>query len=253
MLTRTASRKPGRLALVALLAAAGLGLGGCFNPFSPRVADFKGQSEPAPPPNSPQGAVRLLAWCWNNRAIEEYREIFTDDYIFQFATGDSAGSLFRQPFLTRTDELTTAENLFVRGTATEPPANSISLTLDQNLLDLASTFGGNPKWHRSIRTQVELKVRTDDQELRVTGQVEFIVVRGDSAKIPVELQNRFRPDSTRWWIERWNDETLGPGGALLTDLGARSLHAARQDPQAQAGVVETSLGLLKWEWADRRR
>jgi hypothetical protein len=34
------------------------------------------------------------------------------------------------------------------------------------------------------------------------------VVRGDSALIPQELVSRgFRPDSTRWYVDQWNDET----------------------------------------------
>ena len=39
------------------------------------------------------------------------------------------------------------------------------------------------------------------------------MVRGDSAAIPAELG--FGPDSTRWYIERWEDETLSSGSRTL--------------------------------------
>ena len=81
-----------------------LGVGGCFNPFDPRIAPTTGIYVPPPTPNSPQNVIRLFEWCWNNRDITVYKEIFTDDFRFVFALGDSAGNLFRdEPVTARGD------------------------------------------------------------------------------------------------------------------------------------------------------
>jgi hypothetical protein len=68
---------------------------------------------------------------------------------------------------------------------------------------------------------VNLKVDIDEgNALEVTGFALFYVVRGDSAAIPPELYSRgFRPDSLRWWIERWEDETLAPEGLVAIGDG----------------------------------
>src|SRR5712692_5688717 len=84
-----------------------IGLGGCFNAFDPRIAPTRGVSEPPPVPNTPQNLLRLFEWCWNHRSVDEYREIFTDDYQFVFALTDSAGNAFRDRALTREEELDT--------------------------------------------------------------------------------------------------------------------------------------------------
>ena len=197
---------------------------GCDNPFSPRLAPVRGVSTPPPVPNQDVEVIRLFAWCWNNRAYQEYTEIFTDDFRFQFAALDSAGSSGRGDFLTRSQELDVARHLFVEGSATEPPATSIDLTIDPSLISTADSRDKpgarfNPKWHREILTSVLLRIKTESQEFQVTGHARFFVVRGDSAAIPTELQAQFHPDSTRWWISRWEDET---------DEGANGASAPRE-------------------------
>ena len=193
-----------------------LGVGGCFNPFAPRIAPTNGIYVPPPTPDTPQGVIRLFEWCWNNRDISTYKEIFTADFRFVFALGDSAGNQFRDDPVTREMELTIARNLFVGG-STAPPATSIYLSLDPTLRPLAdSRDGKNAKWHKEIVTSVDLTIKTEgDQEYRIIGNARFFVVRGDSALIPQELS--FKPDSNRWYIDQWNDETLpASGGTTLT-------------------------------------
>jgi hypothetical protein len=36
--------------------------------------------------------VKLFEWCWVNRGVDEYRELFTDDYVFISAGKDSAAT-----------------------------------------------------------------------------------------------------------------------------------------------------------------
>jgi hypothetical protein len=204
-----------------------LGVGGCFNPFDPLIAPTAGVFIPPPTPNSPQNVIRLFEWCWKNRDITVYPRIFTDDYRFVFALGDSAGNPDRDKPWLREDEVNSARNLFVGG-GSASPASSISLTLDPTLRALPdSRPGKNPTWHKEIVTSVDLAIKTEDgADYRIVGDARFFVVRGDSALIPSDLG--VAPDSTRWWIEQWNDETLrGPSAMAPAPSGPEVLQAAR--------------------------
>jgi hypothetical protein len=119
-------------------------------------------------------------------------------------------------------ELTMARNLFVGG-GSAPPASSISLILDPTLRALPdSRPGKNPRWHNEIVTSVNLTIKTEDgAEYRIVGDARFFLVRGDSALIPRVLG--LGPDSTRWYIERWHDETM-KGSAVMAP-GPRQLQS----------------------------
>jgi hypothetical protein len=229
------------LALLAFLA-------GCFNPFSPEVLNQRVTSA-APTPNSPQNAVKLFEWCWVNRGVDEYRELFTDDYVFISAGTDSAGNPSRDIQARRDDEVQTAENMFI-GSADRPPAEQITLLFDKSLIAFPDTRPGkNPWWHKQIRTSVDLKVRIDSgNSVEVTGNVLFFLTRGDSAAIPQELITRgLKPakgDTTssqalRWWIDRWEDETLG--GAAVVANGAKR----PAQPRISGSPLRMSMGELK--------
>jgi hypothetical protein len=210
--------------LVVLLLAS---VSGCFNPFDPLIAPNTGIYVPPPTPNSPQNVIRLFEWCWKNRDITVYEEIFTDDYRFILALGDSAGNLGRDEPVTREMELKIARNLFVGG-GSAAPATSITLVLDPTLRALPdSRPGKNPKWHKEIVTSVDLSIKTEDGvEYRIQGNARFFVVRGDSAMIPSELG--VVSDSTRWYIDQWRDETLQGAAAMAPDpAGPAELQAAR--------------------------
>jgi hypothetical protein len=243
---------------VALLLGFGMllvGAGGCFNPFAPLVSTERVASTPAPVPNSAVNVIRLFEWCWKNRGIKEYEEIFSDDYRFQFAQGDSAGNAYRDAPYTREDELRSAAGLFV-GTVDHPEASEILLDFDKSLTDLSDGRPGkDPLWHRSIRTKVNLKVTIDrgngPEVNEVNGYALFYVVRGDSAVIPPELVARgFKPDSLRWWIERWEDETLPPGGvAVAPVIGAARSRSGSPVPASAKGpafeYIESTFGRVK--------
>jgi hypothetical protein len=237
-----------RLAAPAAIAGVlAIALSGCFNPFDPRVAPERGVSKSAPAPTTPEGVLRLFEWCWNNRSIDEYTEIFTDDFRFQYAATDSAGNANRNPVSTRFDEIETARHLFVGGNPTEPPANKIELTLDQNLIAQIDSRPGkqDSTYHREIVSQVVLAIDTDAGNYRVTGQARFFVIRGDSAVIPADMvQKGFRPDSKRWYIERWEDETVGSStGASAARPAGTGLAAVpiRVGPGADLGILPRPL------------
>lgn len=239
-----------RLTACALLLA---GLAGCFNPFSPRIAPARGTSSPPPVPNSPAQVVELFAWCWNNRAYQEYTELFTEDFRFQFSYRDTAGSGGRADFLTREEELQTALHLFVEGSATEPAATSISLDLTRPLIaDHDSRDGQNglvkaEPWHYEITTNVTLRISAGDADYQVVGAARFFLVRGDSALIPDDLTG-FPPDSTRWWIERWEDDT--DSGNLAATIAR--IEAARGVPGAGAAAFRAAPGAARLRMAAPR-
>jgi hypothetical protein len=242
-----------RVIPVLIAASAALAVAGCFNPFNPAILTERVTSV-APSPTTPQNVVRLFEWCWKNRGIEEYREIFTADYEFLSAGLDSAGNQTREIQARRDDEVQTAENMFI-GSAERAPAAKITLDFDRNLIPFPDTRDGKTaKWHQTVRTSVNLKVDIDEgNALEVTGFALFYVVRGDSAAIPPELFSRgFRPDSLRWWIERWEDETLapeglvaGPGGMSLRPVGTWTVRRTSPGLAATSIITPMTMAELK--------
>src|SRR5439155_6178353 len=197
----------------------------------PLKAPTRGFSKPAPEPTSPIGVLRLYEWCWNKRDPDVYRILFTDDYQFQFAQTDSAGNAYRNRPLGRQEEIDIATNIFVRGTATEPPPASISLTFDANLVAQPdSRPGKNERVHKEIAANTLLRIEQPDIE--VQGVTRFFVVRGDSAVLPDELFQRFGRDSSRWYIERIDDETLNDDPGQTAAVRAPLRAAAGAAPAA---------------------
>src|SRR5205814_8064803 len=85
-----------------------------------------------PTPDSQANVVRLLEWCWNQRDAAKYCEVLTSDFKFNFAPLDTAATRFGGVWF-RADELESANRLFVTGNGTEPPATSITMSLDPSL------------------------------------------------------------------------------------------------------------------------
>ena len=202
-------RLPRRLALAAgpfVLLAALLLISGCGN----KVIGIPPEPPPptAPPANSDSAAVQRLVWCWNNRDTTGLQDLFTADYVFTSApldSGSSGWSWFRE------QELLSSRHLFVDGTGSMLPATFITLIVDPTLISTPDSRPGHDrKWHREIYTAVQLGIRTASSEFYAADHARFFVVRGDSAKIPQVLKDRgVQPDSTRWWIDGWDDVTNG--------------------------------------------
>jgi hypothetical protein len=128
--------------------------------------------------------------------------------------------------VTREVMLTMVHNLFVGGGSC-PPANSITLSFDPTLVPQDDDRPGkDPRWHQEILTGVNLYIRTDDNSWNVQGRARFYVVRGDSAMIPQDLVAKgFGPDPTRWYIDRWDDETLVQSAARAVPAQPLPTHA----------------------------
>ena len=216
------SRRPGHagtLAVALVLAACA-----CSRSHHPVT---KPAPEPEFSPTTPVNAVRALEWCWDHLDLEHYGELLGEDFLFRCATTDSAGSAFRGNALTRFDEIESARHLFAGG-GTSPRANNVMLQLDWDLVPHQDARRGKQDmtYHQEIVTSVVLRIETDEEDFQVTGAARFFLVRGDSAVIPAELVARgFRPDAARWYIERWEDETVGSPAALREQPAAPSLRA----------------------------
>jgi hypothetical protein len=175
------------------------------HPFDP----WREDEDPPPLADTPQGLLRLLEWCYDHRDSVTYRELFTDDYRFLFSAADSAGNPYRDRPFTREDELIYSPRLFRE-------AAEIRLHFDQDLTVLPDPREGwrdSTVFYKSIRTTVNLMVRyRDGRTVEVRGHSLFFVCRGDVALIPeVLVRLGVRADSTRWFINRWEDETAGAG------------------------------------------
>jgi hypothetical protein len=230
-----------RLLAVAALCTIALLATGCFNPFAPHELG-RGISAPPPVANSPGGVLRLFEWAYRNRDISVYRTVFTDDYRFAFGARDSAGKAYKGDTWTRTDELASAKNLF-------EAASNITLQLDEAFAVFPDPRPGmgSTTYRKSIRTQVLLNIVTqDNNQINVQGNAYFFLVRGDSAVIPLELG--LPPDSNRWYIDRWEDETFSGSlvSAALARLDSRGHLVLPARSPAKAGVQDTFDATWGW-------
>lgn len=198
-----------RRALRAALLIAGIAVMLAAQSCATRVLRPVDIGPPAPIPNSPINLLRLLEWCYDYRSIPMYRQLFTNDFRFVFSASDSAGASYRNFPWGRDQELQYFTHL-VLGGGSAYPAASIDLQLDKNLLvtpDARYPWDPTGRWHRTIRSQVLLGIRTTNGDaIDISGAARFYLVRGDSASIPSDLGAS--PDSARWYIQRWDDETI---------------------------------------------
>ncbi len=247
------------VALAATLAA------GCFNPFRPLVGTAEAVPDPPPNPTTPVKALQLLRWCWVNRQISEYEELFTDDFEFAFSDVEAVDNL---P-IPRWEEIDIARKLFIDGSASEPRAKRIDLEFSGTLTPIADQRPGKiSPWHKQINTGVVLRAELVEDIWLVQGDVTFYLTRSDSAAIPKVLLDRgFKHDGKRWYIERWEDKTAsGQGGASLIDhfldlARARSagrsltLRTASSEPRrlAPAPAAVQQAQMIKGSWGGLMR
>ena len=177
----------------------------------------------APVANSPTNAIRVFEWGWNNRRQDSFRHVLAGDFQFIFAAGDSAGQFFPGARIDRDHLLEILGYMFVGG-GTAPRVTSVVLALEPTLLVLQdSRPGKDPNWHKEIVSSAVITILTEaGEEYRATGYERFFEVRGDSATIPADLVTEgVVPDSTRWYIDEWQEEYAGAlPRALPADLQA---------------------------------
>jgi hypothetical protein len=224
-----------------------LAVAGCAGKVAdPNSAAIGGDGSSAPPPatsivpDTPRTLVDAFSQAVNHRNPGQYAQLFTDDYKFVFAVTDSAGSAFRDRSLTREEELESAVHLFVTGVPDHPPASRIVLTLSRTFVPEPDSRPGKTfPWHQELSLTYVLAVDNAQEAFRMTGVMRLFIVRGDSAAISPDLVAQgFHPDASRWWIERWEDESVGGSASPMALSGGTA--------DAPTPVKETTWGDLKW-------
>jgi hypothetical protein len=213
-----------RMLAPALLALAAFGCSATKSVAPPPV-------DPHPSRDTPAGVVKRLEWDWQHLDAADYATLLTGDFRFVPAAGDSAGSGWtnENPWNREIERLVTTR-MFDPAPSEPPSVNDLVLNLDRTMISLPDPRPGkHPKWHRTIRTHVDLKVEVGlgggsiDAQI-VTGNAFFYLVRGDSAVLTLDQQwEGATHDSTQWWIERWEDETLEYGGFTQSPTPTRNL------------------------------
>lgn len=185
--------------------------------------------DPAPSSNSPIEAAKRIEWDWNN-LDPHYNDMLTDDFVFVPASSDTIGHFGVSDPWTREVERIALQRMFDRQ-AGVPKLLDLALHFDPALVAMPDPRPGmTPKFHRVVRTNLDLLADVAvgggmTERWNVAGASLLYFVRGDSAAIPQDLVERgFRPDSTQWWLERWEDETVLASAALNPQpVGNRTL------------------------------
>jgi hypothetical protein len=172
-------------------------------------------TEPVPHPapavpvaDTPAHAIDRFRWALENRSFDSYRTLFTADFVFAFAAFDTNGNAWRDDRWTREPELRSFQHL-VAGGGERAPASLVNLFLDRTLVVTNDERAGkdDPAHHRQVVSQCSMTVQCGDgSALNVNGRLALFLVRGDVAALPADLGRA--PDSTAWYIERWEDRTI---------------------------------------------
>ena len=173
---------------VALIAAVGLAalLAGCFNP--PVIPKQKIQYRAY---TSPANVIFNIHAIYENQDFHEYdANALASDYVFRFQQADISSG---QPdSLIRAEEVTFAENLFSKGTVTQPAAAKITLQID--------TLASSP----DLRLGHEGWIRVDLQTSLVVTFPEGNTLNVNS---PAVFYFKQEPaGSGTWKFAEWKDE-----------------------------------------------
>lgn len=195
-----------RLRLFAALAVLALLVAGCSRPTR-AVAP---PPDVAPEADSPQNVVRRLQWALEHRDLRVIDELLTADFILLTAGTDSEGGGAVADTSRREDLLAMFEELFF-GTPQRPPAVRVTLGVDGALRPQRDPRTGFvDSLFKTIRTPIDMTIEWQDGETQeTTGYALFYLARGDTVIIPDHLEAvGFERDPRRWWMTRWEDETI---------------------------------------------
>jgi hypothetical protein len=165
------------------------------------------------PQTSPQNVVANLQMAYGERNIDEYRKLFTEDFIFVFNPADPVDPDHPSPpQWSLTDELSSTQNMFADELVTKIELSSYSFGVPERV----DSLDYRPRASKVRVDQVNLQVYTRKEDgtlltLLVEGATEvFFFVEKPSEPSPVDG----RPT---WYIFRWEDQ---PIGGMKSDRGS---------------------------------
>jgi hypothetical protein len=181
---------------------------------------------PAPlPPSSdtPAGAIARLVWAYEGRKPQEFSDLLTGDFRFEFSPAKDPSLVDEWPEgWLKPDEVISARNLFQGGHDRQDqyvaPAERIALALTQTT-PAADLEAPDTVRFKVLVTGVELyaEIASGGPEpvpYFAPGNLHRLrLVRGDAGP---DLAENQPADSAHWYIRSWSDETP-PGGAVAIE------------------------------------
>ena len=178
------------------------------NPCPPPVSNYLPQTSPA-------NVIANLQVAYGERRIDEYRKLFTDDFVFVFDPADPVDPNHPSPpQWGLADELSSAENMFTDTLVTRIELSSYVLGVPSRV----DSVEYRPRAWKVRVDQVNLQVHTRRPDgnlltLLVDGATEvFFFVEEPSRPSPVNG----RPT---WYIFRWEDQPIGTRKVEMTSWG----------------------------------
>ena len=200
-----ATRTPIRLALIAVLTALfalSMAATGCKNEKKltpPPVSEYLAQSSAA-------NVLANLQKAYGNRDIDEYRKLFTEDFVFVFNPADPVDPYHPYPaHWGLVDELSSAENMFTDSLVFKIELSSYVLGVPER----ADSIEYRPRAWRARIDHANLQVYTH----RTDGTLLTLLVDGATEMFfLVEEPTRLASDGKpTWFIFRWEDQPIGTG------------------------------------------
>jgi hypothetical protein len=208
-----ASRPPTRLALLAALTALfalSMAATGCKNEKKltpPPVSEYLAQSSAA-------NVLANLQKAYGNRDIDEYRKLFTEDFIFVFDPADPIDP--EHPHAPQWDlahEMSSTSHMFTGSLV-------LKIELSSYVLGVPEPVDSNEYRPRAWKVKVDhvnLQVHTREED----GSLFTLLVDGATERFfLVEEPSNLTPDGKpTWFIFRWEDQPIGTGKVEHTSWG----------------------------------
>ena len=178
------------------------------NPCPPPVSDYVPQTSPA-------NVIANLRTAYGERKIDEYRKLFTDDFIFVFNPADPVDPNHPSPpQWGLVDELDVTENMFTDELVTRIELSSYNFGVPERV----DSIEYRPRaWKvRVDHANLQVRTRKPNGELLiwlVDGATEvFYFVERPTVPSPVD-------GSPTWYIFRWEDQPIGSGKTEVRSWG----------------------------------
>jgi len=185
------------------------------------LAGCGGDNKVGPPPaivpqtDTPVHLVQRLERTWESQDLPEYGKLLTQDFHFEFSADSDPDLVNRYPNWGLDDETASASHLFYGFTNSSgtpmPAAIRIDLTLGGVTVEDDSAHADSTAHYRKVVVAamigaIAFPVEPDTLIYSLSSRQEFHVVRGDAAVLAAGVA----PDSTRWYVRRWDDLSVNP-------------------------------------------